>query len=639
MTTKPTYDELFQRVEELEREFARHEEDEEALLDSRSKLIRLLDIVPYPLLVTDRNSITLYLNTGFTDTFGWTREELIGKKIRFTPPELREQTLEKIELLIQEGKSDLQDAKRMTKDGRILDVAIRSAFYEGHGKDPGHIVSILRDITQEKKTARIKDAMLRISRALPKYNTLRERLDYINEEVKDIIGTEGAVILLKDFERDDFYTLSSAYDDQDTSLRRRETRFSKDEVAATRVVETGKPAVIHNPSEQPALYKERDEKLGYTTRNLLEVPLRGENRIFGVVGAMNKKEGRFEEADVETLVMIAGTVSLSIANARVIDKLKAAYGEVTSLNKAKDKAIHHLSHELRTPVAVLKGSLKLLRGKMQGLPEEQWKTNLERIDRNLNRIMDIEYQVNDIMRDKETKSYDMLLTILDQCGDELETLIAEEVGEGPVIGRVRERIEEIFGPKEVVSEKIRLHEFVRQRLDELRPSFAHRVLDIRSNLEAGPPILIPNDVLQKVFDGLLKNAVENTPDEGRIDIGVKNNGTGVELIIRDYGVGISEEPQKRIFEGFFDTREIMAYSSGRPFDFDAGGRGADLLRMKIFSERYNFKLDMDSSRCPSLCDESDRCPGRIGVCPDCKERQDCYDSGGTTFTVSFPQAE
>jgi signal transduction histidine kinase len=131
--------------------------------------------------------------------------------------------------------------------------------------------------------------------------------------------------------------------------------------------------------------------------------------------------------------------------------------------------------------------------------------------------------------------------------------------------------------------------------------------------------------------------VENTPDGGRIDIDVKKNGTGVELIIRDYGVGISKEPQKRIFEGFFDTREIMAYSSGRPFDFDAGGRGADLLRMKIFSERYNFKLNMDSSRCRYLCDENDRCPGRISECPDCKERQDCYDSGGTTFTVTFPQ--
>jgi PAS domain S-box-containing protein len=639
MMTRPTYNELLKRIEELKREFSRHEEDEEALLNSRSRMGRLLDIVPYPLLVTDRNSITLYLNTGFTETFGWTRDELIGKKIYFTPPELRKKTKKKIELLIQEGKSDLQDTKRMTKDGRILDVAIRSAYYEGHGKEPDTIVSILRDITQEKKTARIKEAMLRISMALPKYPSLKERLDYINAEVKSLIGSEGAMTLLMDFEKDDFFTLSSAYDDQDTLLRTREIRFSKDEVAATRVVETGKPVVIHKPSEQPALYKKRDEKLGHTTRNLLEVPLRGQNRIFGVVGAMNKKEGRFEKADMETLMMIAGTVALSIENARVSEKLRNAYDEVTSLNKAKDKAIHHLSHELRTPVAILKGSLKLLRDHLQGLPKGQWKTNLERIDRSLNRIMEIESEVDDIMRDKETKSYDMLLTILDQCGDELETLIAEEVGEGPVIGRVREKIEEIFGPKEAVSEKIRLHEFVRQRLDELRPSFAHRVLDIHTDLEAGPPILIPRDVLQKVFDGLLKNAVENTPDEGRIDIGVKKNGTSVELIIRDFGVGISEEPQKRIFEGFFDTREIMAYSSGRPFDFEAGGRGADLLRMKIFSERYNFRLDMDSSRCPYISDGSDRCPGRISECPDCKERQNCYDSGGTTFTVTFPQAE
>ena len=638
MATRPTYDELLERIEELKRESARHEEDEEALLNSRSRMGRLLDIVPYPLLVTDQNSITLFLNAGFTETFGWTREELIGRKIYFTPPELRQKTLDKIRMLMKEGKSDLQDTKRMTKDGRILDVAIRSAYYEGHDKEPDTIVSILRDITQEKKTARIKDAMLRISRALPKYPSLRERLDYINTEVKSIIGTEGAVILLKDFEKDDFFTLSSAYDDQDTSLRRREIRFSKDEVAATRVVETGKPVVIYKPSEQPALYEKRDEKLGYTTRNLLEVPLRGQNRIFGVVGAINKKEGVFEEADVETLVMIAGTVALSIENARVSEKLRKAYEEVTSLNKAKDKAIHHLSHELRTPVAVLNGSLKLLQAKLKVLPEEQWKTILERMRRSLNRISDIEYEADDIMREKETKSYDMLSTILDQCADELETLIAEEVGEGPVIGRVREKIEEIFGPKEVVSEKIRLHEFVKHRLDELRPSFAHREMKISTDLEAGPPVLIPRDVLQKVFDGLLKNAVENTPDEGRIDVGVRKMGADMAMTVRDYGVGINEEPQKRIFEGFFDTREIMAYSSGRPFDFNAGGRGADLLRMKIFSERYNFKIDMDSSRCLFLRDGSSSCPGQISTCSDAKDKQICYDSGGTTFTISFPQA-
>jgi len=51
-------------------------------------------------------------------------------------------------------------------------------------------------------------------------------------------------------------------------------------------------------------------------------------------------------------------------------------------------------------------------------------------------------------------------------------------------------------------------------------------------------------------------------------------------VVHDYGVGIIEDAQKRIFEGFLSTQDTMAYSSKRAFDFNAGGKGADLLRMK-----------------------------------------------------------
>ena len=117
--------------------------------------------------------------------------------------------------------------------------------------------------------------------------------------------------------------------------------------------------------------------------------------------------------------------------------------------------------------------------------------------------------------------------------------------------------------------------------------------------ERGWPLrkLLASDVLQKVVDGLIRNAIENTPDEGKIEINVRKRGKGIEFVVHDYGVGITEENQRRIFEGFFVARDTMAYSSKRPFDFNAGGKGADLLRMKIFSERYNFKIDMTSSRC------------------------------------------
>ena len=94
--------------------------------------------------------------------------------------------------------------------------------------------------------------------------------------------------------------------------------------------------------------------------------------------------------------------------------------------------------------------------------------------------------------------------------------------------------------------------------------------------------------------------------------------------------------QARIFEGFFTTQDTMAYSSKRPFDFNAGGKGADLLRAKIFAERHGFTIEMVSSRCRFIPAEQDVCPGRISRCRHCSRRQDCLDSGGTTFSLYFP---
>ncbi|MFH0844311.1 MAG: sensor histidine kinase [Pseudomonadota bacterium] len=242
------------------------------------------------------------------------------------------------------------------------------------------------------------------------------------------------------------------------------------------------------------------------------------------------------------------------------------------------------------------------------------------------------------MKDEEFKTYSLLSMLLDECADELEVLVVEEVGETSLVQRIRDRIDNLFGPKESRISEIRLDKFVKERIEALRPLFSHREINIIPHLKPVPPACVPQEVLQKVFDGLIKNAIENTPDEGRIEIIVLRKGEGAELVVYDCGVGITEENQKRLFEGFFTTQETMAYSSKRPFDFNAGGKGADLLRMKIFSERYNFKINMESSRCLFIPNEGDVCPGRISQCHFCTSRRDCYLSGATAFTVFFPPA-
>ena len=623
----------------LKQEIAERNRTMEALRESEKRLRTLLKLAPYPIVVFTLDGLVYYLNPAFTEVFGWSLAELEGKRIPYVPQGLEKETIKSIKKLLEEKTILRYETRRLTKDGRILDVVMRGAMYVDSKNKPAGELVILRDITREKRIAQNNEAMLRISMALPEYPELEMLLDYITYEMKRLLDTEGGIVTLLNEDRQEIFFLSAAYDDKATQKRVKGMRFSvdlMDQFVVSKVIRTGEPVIVNDTSKIPKSYPVRDKVLGYQTKNFLQVPIKSSDRIIGVLTAINKKEEAFDETDVEMLNMVAGTVGLSIENARFSDELKKAYKEVSDLNRAKDKVIHHLSHELKTPASVLIGSLNILTKKLETLPEETWKPSMERAERNLNRILEIQLETEDIIRERQYRTHDFLSMMLDECTDELENLIAQEVGEGPVIGRIRERIGEIYGAKEIVPEKIVLDEFVRERLEDLKPLFSQRQVEIINSLESTPHICMPRDPLQKIIDGLIKNAIENTPDVGKIEVVVQKKGEGAELEVRDFGVGITEENQTRIFEGFFATQETINYSSKRPFDFNAGGKGADLLRMKIFSERYNFKIDMVTSRCRYIPKESDACPGRISECSFCTKKEDCHLSGGTAFRLQFP---
>jgi len=783
---------------------------EQELRQTERRLQALLNFAPYPIVVFTMDSRVSYLNPAFTETFGWTLSELEGKRIPYIPPELVQTTREDIKRLTRERVLTGYKSQRLTKDGRTIDVVLRAAIFSEFENETAGIIVVLRDVTQENRMARNTAAMLSISMALPEHPELQDLLYYINNEVKRLLCTEGAIVVLYDEIKGDLFILGAAYDDMATERRVQEVRFPIDKLVSGQVIQSGEPVIINDTSTNRQLYEERDLKFGYKTRNLVVVPLKSSERTIGTLCAINKKEGSFDQSDVEILSLIAGTVALSIENARfsedlkkalrfteallrisvalpmhpelddrlnyvnseirrlldtegamvilldeekqelfaigaafdasdtedrveryrfgideleagkvirtgepviindtsinrhlhderdkkfgyktrnlvlvplrgrdriigvlcainkksdgfgksdvellssisgtvalsiknsrVTEELKNAYSEVTGLNRAKDKVINHLSHELKTPVAIITSSLGLLVKKISDIPPPAWKPTVDRIRRNLNRILDIQYELDDIMQGREPKAYGLLMLLLDQCADELESLIAENAGENDLIELVRNRIHELFGPATAVSQHIDLGHTLLNRLESLKPDFSERRIDIIPRVEPVPLIFLPPEVVQKVIDGLLRNAIENTPDEGRIEVDVYKSGEGAVLRVHDYGVGITQEAQKRIFEGFFTSRDISSYSTRKPFEFSAGGKGADLLRMKIFSERYHFQIEMRSTRCKYIRREIDLCPGRISSCRYCTRPEDCRRSGETTFSVYFPAA-
>ncbi len=611
---------------------------EAARLKSEQRSRTLLDFAPYSILVFTVDGLVSYLNPAFTETFGWTLEELHGRRVPYVPPDLEAETREHLHKLFEEKVIRRYETRRLAKDGRCLDVVWRASVISDAAGQPAGVLVILRDITRVKRMARNNEAMLRISLALPEYPELYELLDYVSSVIKELMETEGGVVILLDEQRQELFLRGAAYDDTATQQRAKEARFQVDELVAGKVIKTGKPIIMNDISGDSEIHIERDKKLGYQTRNLLLVPLRSQERIIGTLCAVNKKEGGFDQTDVDLLSMLAGTVVLSIENARFSGELKSAYLEVSSLNRAKDKVINHLSHELKTPIAVLRTSLVTLEKKLQFLPQESWQPTIDRARRNLDRLLEMQYQIYDIIQHKTYKTRTILSHLVDLCSDELEALLAEQLGEGSIVRHIRKYIDDTYGAKDAAVESIRLDTFVRRRLECLKRAFAHREVELVDRLNPVPPILMPPEALAKIIDGLVKNAVENTPDEGRVEINVTEKGEGTLLQVRDFGVGITPENQIRIFEGFFTNRATMDYASKKPFDFNAGGKGADLLRMKIFAERYNFQIQLESKRCSSLPQDSDVCPGRISMCPRCNRGAGCHQAAATTFSLYFPSA-
>jgi signal transduction histidine kinase len=285
----------------------------------------------------------------------------------------------------------------------------------------------------------------------------------------------------------------------------------------------------------------------------------------------------------------------------------------------------------------LGASIKLLlkKYKAEGLENPLIKNILERGLRNSNRILEVQYEVEDLLRRKDFKAYMILSKLVDACKDELAILIENETENTDILDRVNETIESVFGPQKMHAQKVFLDDYIPKLLKKLRPGFMHRKCLLNAQMDKTTPIYIPLEILEKITTGIIRNAFEYTPDNSKIDIIVKQTANGPKLIITDYGIGFTKEKLHLIFENYFAPPESIDYSTKNAYDFNAGGRGFDILRIKIFSEFYNFKIEINSERCSLIPSDNDLCPGDIELCQACTGQKDCFNSGCTSIHIQF----
>jgi signal transduction histidine kinase len=271
------------------------------------------------------------------------------------------------------------------------------------------------------------------------------------------------------------------------------------------------------------------------------VPLVARGRAFGVMTlGMSSSSRLFNEEDLQLAVEVAHRAAVSIDNAHL-------YREAQNAARAREEFVSLVSHELKTPLTVIKGYIQVME---RYLERPEWerdriRTTRERLSTQVERLELLVADILDVSRMQRGR-----LDLQMVSGTDLVELARHVV----------ERFDDAIERKETHEIRVWADQPVRGRWDPLR--------------------------LDQVFSNLLSNALKYSPDGGPINVHIYNQDNQAVVDIQDHGVGISESEQQKLFQPF--QRGAVAARG-------ISGTGLGLYITRQIIEQHGGSIDVESS--------------------------------------------
>jgi signal transduction histidine kinase len=219
--------------------------------------------------------------------------------------------------------------------------------------------------------------------------------------------------------------------------------------------------------------------------------------------------------------------------AQVVARLRDAYD-------AERRFMSDAAHELKTAVAVVKSSIQVLA--MRSRSADEYQSGLDRVLDDNQRVEDLVSRMLALARIDERGTKPAAVV---DAGEEIRTALASiaSFAEGNKIS-----VEPVLDP------------------------------DLHIRIAPGE--------LNVVVSNLVMNAIQHSPEEATVRVTAQAIGTGIVIIVQDFGTGISADSLPHVFERFF--REDRSRSR------ETGGAGLGLSICKAIVENAGGAIGIES---------------------------------------------
>jgi signal transduction histidine kinase len=249
---------------------------------------------------------------------------------------------------------------------------------------------------------------------------------------------------------------------------------------------------------------------------------------------------RIAEGDYHSRIRVAGRVEDMDELSLLAFQFNQMATRLDQTEEMRRQLIGDVAHELRTPLTTIKGS-------MEGL-------------------MDGVLQAND----------ETYLRVYHEA-DRLQRLVMDLQELSRVEGKAVE-----FQRKPV-----HLENLIQATVDRLRSQFEDKNVAVEVKLPASLPVItVDPDRIQQVLLNLVGNALQYTPDAGRVTISTQVVGEEIVVSVQDTGIGISSEHLPLIFTRFYRVEKSRSRAGG--------GSGIGLTIARYLVEAHGGRIWAES---------------------------------------------